>query len=287
MAGRQRGEHEVGVELFEPVALRDQHPASPRRGRQSDRSRRPARQAGKPLSDPPLIDRAHRHQQEVVGGEALAVEADQVGGRQPLHHLAPAEDRAGQRMGTPAGRERLLGRHLDRGVLDQVELCGHHPPLQLEFVRPQSGAKHRVQHELERLVEALRRDVRGDRARFAGGEGIDVPAERVDQLRDRLRSPVTAPAQQQVLQEMGDAGDLRPSRVPSRCAPRPPPPRFGRAAWLRRARSGRFPSTRQCTSPGIRLAVKRFAACCCLRAYLGGVGAGPGAWGPAFLLGSK
>jgi hypothetical protein len=167
-------------------------------------------------------------QEQVRWCEAGVVEAFQVRGHQPLHDLAPAKHRPRQRMITPACLQSSLRDHLGRRVLDQVELGGDNLALNLDLFAEQPRAEHGIEDQVERLVEAFRRDMGGHRANLARCEGVNDAAQRVDKLGDPLRGPITTAPQQQVLKEVRDSSHFGP--FVRRAGADPCPDRCGRGA---------------------------------------------------------
>ena len=209
VVGRYTGQDEIGVELLDPLALLDEQ-ARPPPGCLQRRPFRPEVPPGRlEVGQRRRRPRWHHHHQHQVGGtEVGPVEGDQIIDAQAFHDVSVAQHRPGDRVLPPAGLQRQLRNHFRGRVLHQVELGRDHRALEVQLVWADDRPDNGIKHQLRGLLQALHRDVGGHRADLPRGEGVHRAPQGVGQLGDPLRRALAAAPQQQVLQQVGDAGQL-------------------------------------------------------------------------------
>ena len=122
-------------------------------------------------------------------------------------------------------REQLVHEVVGR-VLDHLDLFEHDLLLALDI----AGTERRIQHDVRQHVHRQRQvfvehlDVVA--GVFLRGERIELPADRINRLRDVLGGPRRRPLEQHMLDEVGDAAALgrfvpRAARQPDTDADRP------------------------------------------------------------------
>ncbi len=132
----------------------------------------------------------------VVGlDRALRDAGDHVGGSD---HRPPERVRPEHRLSDQIVHELL------RCVLVHRNLLEHDFPLGVELV--EERREDHVAHHIERLLDVHVRDASVDDGVLARGRGVQLAAELVEQLRDLERRVLARPLEQQVLDEVRDAG---------------------------------------------------------------------------------
>ncbi len=91
-----------------------------------------------------------------------------------------------------------------RSVLVHRDLLEHHLALGVEV--GERGREHHVAHHLDRRLEMVIRDARVDERVLAGGRRVQLSAEAVEDLRDLEGAVALRALEQEVLDEVRDAG---------------------------------------------------------------------------------
>ena len=117
-----------------------------------------------------------------------------------------------------------------RRVLVHRDLLEHDVALGVEL--GERRGEHHVAHHVHRGREVVIRDTRVDQRVLARGRGVQLAAETVEDLGDLKRAESLAALEEQVLDEVRDAGLAGSARRASRrrSSSRPPPSGRGRAA---------------------------------------------------------
>jgi hypothetical protein len=143
-------------------------------------------------------------QHDVLGGVRRAVVAlDRPTANRPDHVRAPDHGaaervRAEHRFGGEVVNE-LLG-----VVVEHGDLLEHDVALGVE-IRERRREDH-VGHHVERPLQVLVGDARVEQRRLARGRGVQLAAQLVEDLGDLLRGVPRRAAEEQVLDEVRDAG---------------------------------------------------------------------------------
>ena len=125
-----------------------------------------------------------------------------------LHGLRPPENGPSQRVVLPEALREQLVDQIVGCVLDHLDLFEDHLLLALDVL----GTERRVHHDIRQDVDGQRQVLVENLDVIAGvflrGEGIELPANGIDRLRDVLRRPRRGTFEQHVLDEMGNAAAL-------------------------------------------------------------------------------
>ena len=200
------------------------------------RSRRPAGglagvcRRRRPAAVAPLLERRHdalvldvarRGENDVRADVCALVVAEERAPRDRGDHLGAADHRATERMRAEDGLRREVVDDVLRVVVDHRDLLEHDLALGVD-VRQRRG-EHHVRHHVERHVEVIVGHARVDDRRLARRGGVELAAHRVEQLRDLHRVVALGALEEQVLDEVGDAG--LGNRFVARARPDPEPDR--------------------------------------------------------------
>jgi hypothetical protein len=149
----------------------------------------------------------HRHHHVARAVVELEEGADPLRGHLGDRVLG-AEHLATQRVpGEQAGRA-LLGR-LVRGLVGVHEdLVQDDLALGIEIEGPQRRPPHDVGQDVEAQRHVLGQEADVERGVLLGGEGVEVASHLVHRLGDGGGRPVVGPLEQEVLEEVGSAGQL-------------------------------------------------------------------------------
>jgi hypothetical protein len=135
----------------------------------------------------------------VVGGDVL--------GGDGRDHVGAPDHRPPERVVAEDGRREDVV-DLVRGlVLVHRDLLDHHLALGVEVA--QRRTQHHVAHHVERALEVLVEETRVDRSRLLARSGVYLRAHAVEDLVDLGRAEPLGALEEQVLEEMRDAGPSR------------------------------------------------------------------------------
>ena len=177
--------------------------------RLGDAGERPLHQ----VPHPGVLEVARGRHDEVVGGVDAAEVVAQDGLGQRLHGLARAEDRPAQRVAVPEGLREQLVHEVVGGVLDHLDLLEDHLLLALDVVGVERRVQDHVRQHVERPRHVLVEHLDVVARVLLRGERVELPADRVDLLRDVLGAPRLGSLEQHVLDEVRHAA-LRLRLVP-------------------------------------------------------------------------
>ncbi len=122
--------------------------------------------------------------------------------------LGGADDRAPERVVAEDGVGQHVVHLVRRLVLVHRDLLDHDLALGVDVgVR---GAQHHVAHHVPGALEVLVEEPRVDVGRLLAGPGVDLRPHAVEELVDLQRRVAVGPLEQQVLEEVRDAGLLDP-----------------------------------------------------------------------------
>ena len=204
------GRREADVVLLRLLRLEDE-----RRLRRRDERRPRAGLAGRggaglrrhrldELHEPVVVDAPGRGDDHVVRPVAAAVERAERAPRDAGDHVGRAEHRPPQRMPAEHRLRDEVEDELLRRVVDHGDLLEHDLPLGVEV--GEAGREDHVRHHVERRLEMLVEDAGVDDGVVAGRRGVQLAAEGVEGLRDLDRGVRRRALEEEVLQEVADAG---------------------------------------------------------------------------------
>src|SRR5262249_18930751 len=136
-------------------------------------------------------------------------EAQQIVTREPLHVLDRPRDRPRQRMPRPHGQVEELVDEFVRRVLDLTDLLRHDAALALDLLAREQRLREDVREHVERRAQVLGQYLRPVAGVLLAGEGVDRSPDAVDRLRDLSRRAPGGALEEQVLEEVREAGLLR------------------------------------------------------------------------------
>ena len=96
-----------------------------------------------------------------------------------------------------------------RLVLVHEDLFEDHLALGLDLVGPEGGSADDVAEDVEAQVEVLVEEAGVEGRVLLGGEGVHLAADGLDRLGDLASRALFGALEQQVLEEVGDAGQFR------------------------------------------------------------------------------
>ena len=114
------------------------------------------------------------------------------------------DDRTAERMRAEHGLRGEVVDEIVRRVLDHRDLLEHDLALRVDV--DERRPEHHVRHHVERSLEAVVGDPRVDDGRLARRRCVQLAAELVEDLRDLLRRVARRALEEQVLDEVRDAG---------------------------------------------------------------------------------
>ena len=125
-----------------------------------------------------------------------------------LDGLRDAENRPAERMALPVGLgedfvDQIVGR-----VLDHLDLFENHLLLAFDVVFLERGVKDDVGEDVERERQVLVEHLDVIAGVLFGGEGVELPADRIDFLSDVFGRAAGRALEEHVLDEVGDAAAL-------------------------------------------------------------------------------
>ena len=151
-----------------------------------------------------MVDASRRRHDDVVGPVAPAVEGRERAPGDGGDHLRRAEDGAPERVASEDRVRDKVEDQLLRRVLDHGDLLEDHLPFRVD-VGEGRGEDH-VGHDVERGLEVLVEDARVHDGVVAGRRRVQLAAERVEDLRHLERRVGGRALEEQVLEEVADAG---------------------------------------------------------------------------------
>ena len=167
----------------------------------------PPRLRAHPLDEghePVVVDASGGRDHDVVGPVAATVEGDQRAPRDRRDDLGRPEHRPSERMSAEDRVRDQVEDQLLRRVLDHGDLLEHDLPLGVEV--GEARREDHVGHDVERRLEVLVEHARVHDRVVACGRGVQLAAEGVEDLR-HLEGRVGGGAlEEQVLEEVADAG---------------------------------------------------------------------------------
>ena len=144
----------------------------------------------------------------LCGGVGVAEIPAQKVGVERFHRLRPAENGATERVILPeALREQLVDEVVGR-VLDHLDLFEDHLLLALDIVRTERGVQHDIGQDVDGQRQVLVEHLDVVAGVFLRGEGVELPPDRIDRLRDVFGRTRRRALEQHVLDEMGDPAAL-------------------------------------------------------------------------------
>ena len=198
----------LGPAAEEPVAGARQPPD--RRSARGGLRAVPARPTAREQLDQPLMrDVAGRGEHDPRAGVRPAVPVPERSGRHLRDHVRAADHRSAERMLA----EHRLGREVVdevlRVVVDHRDLLEHDLPLGVDVV--ERRREDHVGHRVERVVQVAVGHACVEDGRLARGGRVELAAHGVEELREALRAVPRRPLEEQVLDEVRDAGAERGS----------------------------------------------------------------------------
>jgi hypothetical protein len=156
--------------------------------------------------EPVVVDVPGRCDHDVARRVGAAVVTGERATADRGDDLRRADDRPPERMvGEDCLREEIV-HELLRRVLVHRDLLEHDLPLLVDL--GERGGEDHVGHHLERRLDVMIRDAGVDDGVLAGGRSVQLGAHGVERLGDLLRVEAARALEQEVLDEMGDAGAL-------------------------------------------------------------------------------
>ena len=154
--------------------------------------------------DAVVVDVAGGGQHDVRADVRAPVVAEQRPPRDRGDHLGPADHRPAERMRPEDGLGREVVHDVLRVVLHHRDLLEHDLALRVDV--GQRGREDHVRHHVERDVDVVVGDAGVDDGRLARGGGVELAAHRVEQLGDPDGVVALGALEEQVLDEVRDAG---------------------------------------------------------------------------------
>ena len=158
------------------------------------------------LDDPRVVDVAGGGDDDVVGRVAGVVVGGDVGDRDRADHLGSPEHAPAERVVA----EDRLGEHVVDAVLGLVlvhrDLLEHDLALGVDLVGRQRRGEQHLGHQVERLLGVLVEEAGVQVRRLLAGRRVGRGAHAVEELGDLDRRVALGALEQQVLEEMRDAG---------------------------------------------------------------------------------
>ena len=162
----------------------------------------------------------HRHRD--APRRVLLLEVPENGGPvERLHPLPLAEDGAAEGMPGPDLLREEIVDEVVGGVLHHLDLLEDHRLLLLDIVRREERPHQDVAEEIHRQGQVLVEHAHVEAGVLLRGEGIHVPAYRVDGAGDRLRGAGRRPLEDEMLDEVGDPPALLGLHAGARVHPHP------------------------------------------------------------------
>ena len=176
------------------------------------------------LGEPLVRDVTRGGEDDVRADVRAAVVAAERAGRDARDHLGPADHRPSERMTAEDGLGGEVVHEVLRVVVHHRDLLEHDLALGVDVV--EGGCEDHVGHRVERLLDPPVGDARVHDGRLARRRGVELPAHPVEELGDLLRGVARRALEEQVLDEVRQAG-ARGRLVPG--AGRDPEPERHRA----------------------------------------------------------
>ena len=183
-------------------------PAAPRRAS----SARP-RSAGAELqalgderAERVVLDVARGRDDDVPGAVALAVIRRDVAVRERAHRRGAADHRPAELVVAEHAARRQVVHEIGGIVLDHRDLLEHDLALGLERLGLEARARGHVAHDVERERQVLVQHAHVHDGRFARRVGVELGAQAIGHARDLDLVEALAALEQQVLDQVRDAG---------------------------------------------------------------------------------
>ena len=151
-----------------------------------------------------MVDRAGRRDHDRARHVAARVEGGDHVDRRVADHRRAADDRPPQRVAAEDGLAEHVEDRVLRIVLVHRDLLEHDLALGVDVAERRSP--HHVGHHVERRRQVLVEHPRVDRGALLVGAGVELGAHAVEQLVDLRRRVAVGAAEQQVLEEVREAG---------------------------------------------------------------------------------